>query len=221
MSNLTYLIESELEKAEVILAAKSITDAIQKMAEKAASMEPEDVMPLNDAVREHFGADVADAFAENVGTKLRELVKHLSDTKNAVANEIARMQGEAVDMPSSDLDSDELPAAEEPAGDLGDMEAPEEPAAEPAPEDGAVDFGEEMPRFNDEDMGRAAGRPRKESVETTKPMLESFDPDAVLAREYVNLLKEGKTAGEAAGIITESYAIDISTLIEIMEARRS
>ena len=36
MKNLSYLIESELEKAEVVLAAKSITDAIQKMAETAA-----------------------------------------------------------------------------------------------------------------------------------------------------------------------------------------
>lgn len=219
MSKLSYLIESELEKAEVVLAAKSITDAIQKMAENAASMEPEDVMPLNDAIREHFGAEAADTFAENVGTKLRELVKNLSDAKNVIANEISRLQGDAVDMPSSDLDVDEFPA-DDGEDATNDLEMPEEPAAEePAGDDeGAVDFGDEMPRFNDEDLGHAAGRARKESVETSKKILEGFDPDKALAREYIGLLKEGKSASEASSVITETYGIGIETLITVMES---
>lgn len=215
MTKLSYLIESELEKAEVVLAARAITDAIQKMAEKAAGMEPEDVMPLNDAIREHFGPDAANTFAENVGSKLRDLVKNLSDAKNDIANEIARLQGEAVDVPSSDLDSDDLDLNQdaEPEGDLGEpVEEPEE-----APEGDDIDFGD-MPRFDDENMSKAAGRARKESVENNKPILESFDPDKALAKEYLGLIKEGKTAKEAADIVTETYGIEIDTLIEVMES---
>ena len=210
---IAFLIESELEKAEVVLAARSMTDSIQKMAETAAKMEAGYLMPLNDPIREHFGPEAAAAFSEAVADKLRALVQTLSDTKNALSDEIARMQGEQVATPSDDLasmDDDALNSDEADSEHDADLDAAAAAEAathktEPAP----------APRFNDNDLGvgNAAGRMRKESVNTTKTMLA----DTIVARQYAGLVREGKSPSEAATVITGTYGIDLSTLIEIME----
>ncbi len=213
---IAFLIESELEKAEVVLAAKSMTDTIQKMAETVAKMEAEDLMPLNDPIREFFGPEVANTFGETVANKLRELTQTLSETKNAISDEIARMQGESVAAPADNLEGmDDTALAPEPEEasdeDMAEMGADMDvPAPEAAPE---------APRFSDEDLGGdAAGRARKESFAPRKPMLENAD--RALAREYAGLIREGKTPAIAAKSITETYGIDIPTLVEIMEATK-
>lgn len=220
MKNLSYLIESELEKAEVILAAKSITDSIQKMAETAAKMEAEDVMPLNDAIREHFGADAAAKFSENTSAAIRDLTQKLVDAKAAVANEISRMQGETIDEPSSDLDG----LDDEMAADDAEVAAPEAAEDDDLGLD-ELDFGDdeevapEAPRFDDQEISKAAGRARKESaVPVKKPLVEG---DAIVARQYVKLLREGNTPRDAAYAITDTYGIDVETLIAILEDSKS
>ncbi len=232
MKNLSYLIESELEKAEVVLAAKSITDAIQKMAETAAKMEAEDIMPLNDPIRDHFGPEAAAAFATAATEKVRALVQALGDAKNGISDAIARMNGEMSGEPNNDLatmDADanmgdgaaddgqsdlaaELPAD---AGE-GEVEAPADDAMAGLPSPDAAPA--EAPKFDDDGAGslKAAGRARKESAEPTKPMLESVNPDRIVAQEYVGMIREGKTAAEAATVITESYGLSIDDLIEIV-----
>ncbi len=232
-NTIAFLIESELEKAEVVLAARSITDTIQKMAETVAKMEAEDVMPLNDPIREHFGPEAAAKFSEAVSGKLRELTQSLSETKNIISDEIARMQGEQVDTPSDDLSTMDDSALSPDANAAPDAATAPEAGAEEAPAAPAPEGGEEgvddmnklpgmdgaEPRYSDSDFGgNAAGRARKESYESKKPMLESAD--RALAREYVSFIREGKTAAEAAGLITETYGIDIDTLIQIMEGER-
>ncbi len=224
MKNLSYLIEGELEKAEVVLAAKSMTDTLQKMAETISKMEAEDLMPLNDPIRDHFGPDVAKAFGEEVATKLRELTATLSDAKNTISDSIARMSGEQT--AQSDLETMPDDALENDAGVDGDglpeLDLPtEDEATADAGADGdaaATDLPPE-PNFGDEAMDRAAGRVRKESYQSAaKTLVES--PDRALAREYAALVREGNTATEAAGIITETYGITIDTLIEVMEAQK-
>lgn len=216
MRNLSYLIESELEKAEIVLAAKSITDAIQKMAENAAKMEAEDVMPLNDPIREHFGPEAADTFAEAVGQALRNLTQAISEAKNNISNEIARMQGEVVESNDLEMMSDEEPSSDD---EDAEIEMPDEDAEIEMPGDD-TQGGEEMdmPRFDDEDLSNAAGRARKESATPRKKILES--PDAIVARQYAKMIREGKSAKAAAKVLTETYAIDISTLVEIIEGSR-
>jgi len=216
MRNLSYLIESELEKAEIVLAAKSITDAIQKMAENAAKMEAEDVMPLNDPIREHFGPEAADTFAEAVGQALRNLTQAISEAKNNISNEIARMQGEVVESNDLEMMSDEEPSSDD---EDAEIEIPDEDAEIEMPGDD-TQGGEEMdmPRFDDEDLSNAAGRARKESATPRKKILES--PDAIVARQYAKMIREGKSAKAAAKVLTETYAIDISTLVDIIEGSR-
>lgn len=244
---LSYLIESELEKAEVVLAAKSITDAIQKMAETAAKWEADDVMPLNDPIREHFGPEAAAAFSEAVAGKLRELVKVLGDTKNAVSDEIARMQGELSGTPQSDLatmDDDGIDGGA-PAGDsdLDGMDAPEGDEAAPegemsfdapaAPDAAAAPApAGDAPKFDDDGNGApmAAGRARKESAEPMGKMLEAAlnhsmgrvstneSADRRVAVEYVSMLREGHSPASAAAAITDHYGLSIGDLVTIVNS---
>jgi hypothetical protein len=236
MKDMSYLIESALEKAEVVLAAKTITDAIQKMAEAAAKMEADDVMPLNDPIREHFGPEAAAAFSEAVTGKVRELTKILGETKNAISDEIARMQGELSGEPQNDLatmdDGAEIGdgAADDGQSDLS-ADIPQDDATAPAmdvpgdapaaPADAAPAPADDMPKFDADATGslsKAAGRARKESAEPKGRMLESVNPDRIVAQEYAGMIREGKSALEAATSLTESYGLSINDLVEIVTA---
>lgn len=203
---IAFLIESELEKAEVVIAARSISDTLQKMAENAAKMEAEDLMPLIDPIREHFGPAASTQFSDAVTEKLRNLVQVLSETRNAVSDEIARLQGEEVSTPVSDLDNEDFDMDDQ-EGD-SDLDAEIEPEdAEPETSEGDSDiFDFDKPEQN------AAGRIRKESVEMTG--------DRAVMREYANLIRSGKNASQASEIIMESYGIDLRTLVTIVESAR-
>lgn len=180
--NISYLIESELEKAEVILAAKDIADKVARMAETLAKVEGEDIMPMTDALREAFGPETADAFVEKIVGGLRKAVQDLTGTKDMVSGEVDRLErilnGEDV----SDM-----------ASDAGFEEPVEAPIAEPRderdePEELPVaDEPEDMPVAEPEPMdlsGPSAGRARKESAGSRGRMIkESSDKaEAILKR---------------------------------------
>ena len=52
MSNKPVIKESELDQAEVLLAAKQMADDLQKMAEDLASMQVEELMSITNAMKE-------------------------------------------------------------------------------------------------------------------------------------------------------------------------
>lgn len=208
---IAFLIESELEKAEVILAARTLSDALQKMTETASKMEAEDLMPLIDPIREHYGPEASATFNDAVTEKLRHLVEVLSETKTAISDEIARLQGE-------DIASDDLARIgdDEPEDEL-DMEI-DIPEVDAGSEDVEADSDEEVSDLDlgldDLDIGRsAAGRIKKESVEIR-------NADRKLIREYVEMIREGKSALVASRAITDRYGISHSTLVSIVESAK-
>lgn len=211
MTDLTYLIESELERAEVILAAKSITNEIQKMAEQAAKIEVEDVMPLSDPIRELFGTTVAQQFADSVTEKLRELVANLTATKDAIADSIDRMQGGGSDLDTMGDEMEDLPAA---AGeDLEDLDVPETDEVEnfdDVPTD-EIDFGEPLPDEGDAGVSKAAGREMKDAFESA---------DLAVAREFMTMIREGSSATHAGKVLSETYGLAMSDIVAILEAAK-
>ena len=176
--SLSYLIEAELEKATVLIAAKSITDKLQQIAETLAKMDANDVMPLGDSMRDLFGADEASSFEQAVSEKLRALTEQVRDTKNQIADQIDALESgqpmnDLGNMDDKDMfgDSDGDGDAEMGGDDMGGDEGISN-------DDDAGDLG--MGGEADEDMGDdlasafsggggmgAAGRPRKESFEPT------------------------------------------------------
>lgn len=211
---LSYLIESELEKAEIILAARSITDEIQKMAETVAKMDAEDVMPLTDPIRDMFGQEVAKSFSDTVSQHLRDLADKIKETKNVIGDAIAQMEsGQSVSNDLTDM-GDDVPA--EPAAPESDVAAP--------PQDGEDDFNPfgdaadtgEAPAMGEEGDdafdSKAAGRARKESYEAKKPMLESK-----IVKQYSRLIREGKTANDAANLVARKNKVSVQKVIESVE----
>lgn len=195
-NGLAFLIESGMERAELVMAAKSITDKLQQMAESLAKIEASDVMPMMDSMKENFGLEVATKFEQTVSGKLREMTEALRDAKDHIGNEILRMEASVNGEPASDMQMDAMSgddaeaAADADAKDVGDETAMSDAdlsgnegngdqsppqGEEQLPQDGDDDQtgGTDDPQATDElnnlfaDNGASAvGRARKESVET-------------------------------------------------------
>ena len=117
------IMESELDQAEVLLAAKQMADDLQKMAENLASMQVEELMSITNAMKEEVGTAEAEAFSQSaemaIGTALDAVKKANDDVSNAVL--VAQGQAPQTDMsmepaPEAPMDPIDAPA-EEPAGD--------------------------------------------------------------------------------------------------------
>tara|TARA_B100000927_G_C16460368_1_gene467618 strand:+ start:418 stop:1389 length:972 start_codon:yes stop_codon:yes gene_type:complete len=144
--------ETDLDQAEVLLAAKQLGDDLQKMAEDLASMQVEDLMSIHNAMKEEVGTAEADAFNASAEAAISAALEAVKSANEQVTNALLTAQGQA---PAAPTDMD-MPA--EPAGDMG-MD-PEAPAEDP--------MGDEMPDMDDlegADAG-AEGREMKESAET-------------------------------------------------------
>jgi regulator of PEP synthase PpsR (kinase-PPPase family) len=115
-----------VEQAKVILAAQEMNDELQKMVERVAEMQVQDLIPLVDAMKAELGMEQAEAFNNAADTALGGLLDTVKSTKEAVENAILGAQGQA---PAVDM---EMPAADIGAGDVDmtgmDADAPDDDA---------------------------------------------------------------------------------------------
>ena len=95
LENLRTLLEQDLDQAELVLAAKDMVDRIQKMAENLAEMQVEELMPLVDAMKEHFGPDIAQVFNSSVEATLQQALDTIKATREGVDNAVLALTGEA------------------------------------------------------------------------------------------------------------------------------
>lgn len=116
------VMESELDQAEVLLAAKQMADDLQKMAENLASMQVEELMSITNAMKEEVGVAEADAFSQSAEVAIGQALDAVKKANDDVNNAVLVAQGQA---PETDMSME--PAPEAPA----DMDAPaEEPAGD-------------------------------------------------------------------------------------------
>jgi hypothetical protein len=120
------LTEGELGEAEVVLAAKNITDTVQKMVEQAGKIANEQLPALTVAIRDQIGMAESEAYKTSVTQVISELVTQLSTARDQLDTSVLALTGQAVqngmDMPAAAPapDGEEVPvpgAEEEPAGD--------------------------------------------------------------------------------------------------------
>jgi hypothetical protein len=118
------LTEGELGEAEVILAAKNITDSVQKMVEQAGKIANEQLPALVVAIRDQIGMEQSEAYKTAVTQVIGELVTQLSGARDQLDTSVLALTGQAVDtnmaMPAPAADGGEVPApdaGEQPAGD--------------------------------------------------------------------------------------------------------
>lgn len=128
---LAFLIEDVLERSEVVIAAESIIEKLQNMAEDLSTIEAKDIMPLLDSLTNSFGPEVAQKFNAVATEQVRSLITAVQQAKTALDGEILRLkQGvEGGDMTDMAMDASKPMM---PSVSPGEPVAPEA-GAEPAP----------------------------------------------------------------------------------------
>ncbi len=189
--NLSKLMESELDKAELVLAAKGISDEVQTMTEKVAKLQVDDLMPLVDRLKEVFGQEMATTFNSSVDGTLSSLLDLLKQSKDSIENQANVLNGEG-DM-GMGMGTDMGFDAEPGMGGL-DMGAEMEPGMEPggmdyegdaefdAEGEGDIFGADDSMAGGDEPMGRA----KKESKKARGKRLSEM---ATRMRQVENQLK--------------------------------
>lgn len=89
------LFESELEKADIVLAVKGMVDEVQGMAEKLSKMQAEDLMPINDRIKAEMSAEQAEQFSNNVTEALQEAFAAVRKVRDVIDNEALILSGDA------------------------------------------------------------------------------------------------------------------------------
>lgn len=107
------VMEQDLERAEVLLAAKEMVDKLQKMVEDVAAMQVQELMPITDAMKNQLGFEVAEQFNSAADAALGGLLDQLKSAKDALDNATLQASGQPTNGPAptdmsdmSDIDDD-------------------------------------------------------------------------------------------------------------------
>jgi hypothetical protein len=127
--------ESEVEQAQVVLAAQDMVDKIQGMLEDVTDMQYKDLPNLVEMMRNEVGVNEAQSFLDAQTAALSQLVTALEQAKQESTNAMAPLTGESAvapedfgdndldagvdnDTPPSAMDAEEEPEITEPEADL-------------------------------------------------------------------------------------------------------
>lgn len=115
--------ESELDQAEVLLAAKNMADELQKMAENLASMQVEELMSITNAMKEEVGTAEADTFNASAEMAIGSALEAVKAANAQVNDAVLVAQGQA---PETDMGMEEpMDAPMEPETDMdAELDAP-------------------------------------------------------------------------------------------------
>ena len=103
------ILESEVEQAEVLIAAKGFAQEMQSMIEKVGRLQNEDLGPVVDQMRETYGNEIADTFNQQLDTALQEILDGMKSTQsvmNNAVNDIAQGMVPSDTLGGVDMDTD-------------------------------------------------------------------------------------------------------------------
>jgi hypothetical protein len=179
-TNLSTLLESELERAELILAAKDLLTKLQGMAEDLAKMQA-DAMPLSDNMKGTFGPEHATAFENAVNSALQSSLAAIRAAKDQVNNGILAIEGKI-------SDEDQLPPTDMSGGEPNAGDPLADPTA--GADQGALNVGGDAPPAQDPFAGAdAASGPEAEPLGRARR--ESREGGAALNEGKLNLRESG------------------------------
>jgi hypothetical protein len=109
--------ESDLQSAQVVLAAQDMIDRIQKMLEEISEMQFKDLPALTDSIKNDMGPEQATQFQSAAAAALTQLLTSVQQGKTQMEGAQGALTGQAPVVPGQD-------AAGIPGDDLGnDMDA--------------------------------------------------------------------------------------------------
>jgi len=126
------VMESEIQQAQVVLAAQDMVDRVQGMIEDITEMEYKDLPALVESIRNEVGTSEAQSYRETATSSLEGLVEALQNAKGQLESAQGVLTGQEpvvpgegemdmdvdVDGDTADVDVDIEEPAEEPGSDL-------------------------------------------------------------------------------------------------------
>lgn len=211
------LIESELDKASLLLSAEAITDRLTDMAEKVAKIEPDELMKMDAALKAQVGDEAASRFYSKTVEALRTLLDQIKAARDAVGVEIKGLKDGQIPNDMANQEPEALAPEDgtvDPAAEMGADMAPAPEGGE-GDEDLAADIDPEA--YADDadpvvDPEPALGRDRKDS-----PLKESRDPDAIVLESFIAQMRKSGNALTSARIVAEQFDIDVSDVKDIVK----
>jgi hypothetical protein len=95
MKNIRKLFESEMEKAEIALAVRDISDRLQKVASDLSRTSVDDVPSIVERIKASHGVDKGNDFGKTVTDKINELIQHVLEAKSAIDDQTLVLSGDA------------------------------------------------------------------------------------------------------------------------------
>lgn len=143
---------SDLQQAQVVLAAQDMVDRLQKMIEDVSAMQFKDLPALVDSIRNEVGMDQAQQFNADATAALQGLVQGLQGSKQQLETAQGVLTGQAPVVPGQDagMAAGGMPT---PAGELGDAGAELDAAAADA--EAAADLEADLETGSPKSLGRA------------------------------------------------------------------
>ena len=87
------LLESEEEKAEIILATKDLIDRITGWIDNVANAKGEQILELLDSIRSHMGSDVAQQYEQAVKPSLESIYAALETARSGLSTGLSIVSG--------------------------------------------------------------------------------------------------------------------------------
>jgi hypothetical protein len=145
--------ESEVQQAQVVLAAQDMVDKMQSMLEDTTEMQFKELPALVDSIRNQIGMEQATQFNTDVTGALQGLVQNLQGAKQQLETALGVVTGQPAALDTSMA-----------ASGMGGATPPPMPGAEAGAEMGAdigADIGAEMDAEEPAPAGAALGRARR------------------------------------------------------------
>ena len=203
--------EQDLQQAQTLIAAKSISDDLQSMAEKVARMGVDDLMPLVDTMKTQFGPEAADAYNEVMKAQLEELLQSVQTAKDQSDDAVLALQGGGIPgQGASDIENVGMePGAAEP--EMGDGTG-----TMPAAAGGEEPLGRAKKEVPDEEIpGLAEGRKKvaekwgteMHTAEKDKGKWDGYTIAELKAKKKKLMDKEERSAAEQKTVKQIDFAI--------------
>jgi chromosome segregation ATPase len=107
--------ESEVQQAQVVLAAQDMVDEVQKMSEQVSAMQFKDLPALVDQIKNQVGPDQATQFNGDASAALSALLQNLQASKQQLDQALGVVTGQAPAIPGEAPGMDASMAGEMPA----------------------------------------------------------------------------------------------------------
>jgi hypothetical protein len=94
---------SEIQQAQVVLAAQDMVDQVQKMSEQVSAMQFKDLPALVDQIKNEVGVDQATQFNGDASAALSGLLQNLGGAKQQLEAALGVVTGQAPQVPGADM----------------------------------------------------------------------------------------------------------------------